>query len=450
MSQQVFLAFLSTPLFPICIICVRFWYNTLMSETNLTFHLPAPDVHPQRCIHARHRQAGCRLCTDHCPVEAIHLAEGPLPLPLLDIETCVGCGVCLPVCPTDAFTQTPAPEARWVGFADDELPPQQAFALTCPQHPSPEFPSAPADYVILHHRCLAAFSPENLLTLSGDGIRHIWLEDTPCGTCPLSLAHETIRAHVHAANQLLMAFGLPAAVHLSTDVTIPEEHSPKPVLDSTSPAVDRRGFFRSLGRWTRQRLEETRAQGSQPPMIDPGAPVDQRLPYHVPPSHEKLNRHLLHLAQAASPQPSFILDAPALPWSDLELDVGACSGCQLCSRFCPTGALNYLWAEFEEGPAFNLTFHPRLCIDCNICVAVCPDNALELTHAVSIDKLLHPERQLLLADYLVPCQACGTLTRLREGEGKDLCYVCREPSMFRQQTQRDYLAELASRLREED
>ncbi|HIQ11881.1 MAG TPA: 4Fe-4S dicluster domain-containing protein [Caldilineales bacterium] len=411
----------------------------------LAFQLAPPDVHPERCVNARHRQAGCTLCVDHCPAEAIRLAEGPRPLPLLDEAACVGCSVCIPICPTDAFSQAMQPEARLAGFVD-ELPASHSFALACPQHPAPEHAAAPVDYVIRHDRCLAAFSPEQLLTLSGEGARAVWLEDGPCATCPIGRAQEDVRAHAHGANQLLAAFARPPAIHLTSEEAAAPAASPRPTLDGSAPAVDRRGFFRGLGKLAQQRLDEAEARAARPPMIAPGAPVDQRLPYHIPASHKKLDRHLLHLAETAAPQPGFILDADALPWSQLQLDEVACSGCQLCARFCPTGALNYLWGELDEGTAFNLNFHPRLCLDCNICVAVCPEDALDLPHAVSLADLLNPERQLLIADYLVPCERCGTLTRPRPDEERVLCYVCRGPTIYHQRAQRAYLAGLASQL----
>ncbi len=425
------------------------WYNSPMPEPPLAFHLQPPDVHPERCVNARHRQAGCRLCVDHCPAEAIRLAQGPRPLPLLDAAACVGCGLCIPICPTDAFSQVMQPETRLAGFVD-ELPAGRALALACPQHPAPERSPAPVDYVIRHDRCLAAFSPEQLLTLSGDGARDVWLEVGVCESCPIGRAEKDIRAHAEAGNQLLAAFGRPPAIHLNASAAPEEEAPPKPVLNGSAPAVDRRGFFRSLGKLAQHRLDEAATRAARPPMIEPGAPMDQRLPYHIPASHEKLDRHLLHLAETAEPRPEFILDADALPWSQLAFDPAACSGCQLCARFCPTGALNYLWAETEEGVVFNLNFHPRLCLDCNICVAVCPEDALDLTHAVTLGDLLSPERQLLIADYLVPCQRCGALTRPRPEDEETLCYVCRAPTMYRQRTQRAYLADLAARLLDEE
>ncbi len=417
-----------------------------MTSSELTFHLSPPAVHADRCLNARHRQAGCSLCVEHCPVDALSLTAGAQPLPLLDDERCVGCGVCIRVCPTDAFSQDGHPETRLVNLRD-ELPPAEGMALVCPQHPAPDRSAAPVGYAIRHQRCLAAFSPEQLLDLSQDGAREVWLADDACAACPIGALHEDIAAIAEAANQLLAAFGHPPAIHLATGrADAPEQEVG--VLDGAAPAISRRGFFRSLGKLTRQRVSEV-AERAPRPLFSPGAPVDQRLPYQTPPSLLRLNEHLAELTQEATPDPGFALDAGALPWAAARVDVATCSGCQLCARFCPTGALNYLWGEVDDGVVFNLTFHPALCLDCNICVAVCPEDAVTVEPVVALGDLLKPDRDLLMAGYLEPCERCGTLTSRRPGDEQTLCYVCRAPTMYRQRTQRAYLADLARQLLED-
>ncbi len=48
----------------------------------------------------------CRTCEDHCDENSIHfrLMTGGRSAPLIDLETCTGCGACIAPCPADAIT----------------------------------------------------------------------------------------------------------------------------------------------------------------------------------------------------------------------------------------------------------------------------------------------------------------------------------------------------------
>ncbi len=55
----------------------------------------------------------CRACEDHCDESAIRfrLMTGGRSAPLIDAETCTGCGACVAPCPSDAITvERPAPQ----------------------------------------------------------------------------------------------------------------------------------------------------------------------------------------------------------------------------------------------------------------------------------------------------------------------------------------------------
>jgi ferredoxin-type protein NapF len=62
------------------------------------YRLGMLELHPERCL--TFRGASCRLCADACPVGEAALTVDDGGHPVLRREGCVGCGVCVHVCPT--------------------------------------------------------------------------------------------------------------------------------------------------------------------------------------------------------------------------------------------------------------------------------------------------------------------------------------------------------------
>ena len=155
----------------------------------------------ERCLNARHRAAGCNRCVTLCPVAALTLVDGK---PVLDEEQCVKCGLCLHGCPTEVFTQANAAESQLIRTV--EQLPRQPVALVCALHPTPQHTTTPVTTTVQHRRCLAALSLAQLLALSEDGERAVWLDDTPCRDCPIGQAQSHLQQTTATANTLLQAF----------------------------------------------------------------------------------------------------------------------------------------------------------------------------------------------------------------------------------------------------
>lgn len=50
--------------------------------------------------------AGCGVCVDECPIEAITLTDD---IALIDADRCDGCGECVEICPNQALAWIPEP-----------------------------------------------------------------------------------------------------------------------------------------------------------------------------------------------------------------------------------------------------------------------------------------------------------------------------------------------------
>ena len=62
-----------------------------------------------RCL--PRRGVVCQSCKDACQASAIVVAPARVPVPVIDLDRCTGCGACVAVCPVDAIAVVGRPEA---------------------------------------------------------------------------------------------------------------------------------------------------------------------------------------------------------------------------------------------------------------------------------------------------------------------------------------------------
>ncbi|MEM0366304.1 MAG: 4Fe-4S binding protein [Acidilobaceae archaeon] len=128
-------------------------------------------------------------------------------------------------------------------------------------------------------------------------------------------------------------------------------------------------------------------------------------------------------------------------YADIVIDEELCTLCEVCTRYCPTGALR---VESNSNKV-SLIFYPDDCIGCRKCVWVCPENAIK-----SIDWIFRvgSEKRVLAEDKIAKCRECGAIigsekmiarveSRLREAgvlhalETLRLCSECKAKRIYR-------------------
>lgn len=312
----------------------------------LLFSGDSPRLQPGRCLNRRHAGAGRTRCVDACPVQAIALEHTT---PQLDATQCVRCGLCAHVCPTDVFAPAIDYE-KTLRSVVAELP-VAPIALICAAHPTPDVSTAPVNGIVQHRRCLAALSVADLLELSAGGERPLWLDDTPCFSCPIGAARSVLMHTVEAVRTLLQASGRPSAVHLHSEQPS-DEASPHslPCIDGAHSPIGRRAFFRRL----LPKQETTPAAEMVDDLLQRGAPLSMRLPQQTPPGHLRL----LSALHALQPPENAGVPTAHMPFGSVAIDPARCSACGLCARFCPTGALHLS----TDKTHFDLTFRAAQCI----------------------------------------------------------------------------------------
>ncbi len=377
---------------------------------------------PERCLQRRHKDAPCRRCLDACPAGAIRPGE-PV---ALDAERCLDCGLCLHICPTEAFRGSgnrAGKLLRVLGSLDEG-----DIELACQRKSDMPLSRAGVAYVVNTKACLASLSLSTLLAAAlpkkassptGRATK-IWLNDEPCQTCPIGAVQGEVHRTVTGANRLLSALGLGTKIYTyhGSPVLLAPEPRKRPVVQGDTPHYSRRAFFRSLrgqtGRALAGLVVESRA-GKAP------TEVEQKLPHHLPSSRRFLAHVLNHLGQPAVER----IETSGLSLGTVRINED-CTACGLCARLCPSGAL----AFDRDDRYFALRFSPIDCLGCTICTLICPNKAVTFRPEVDVRGLVADAPQVLQAGHLAACRGCGV--PCTHGHGEPLCFVCQHRQKSRQ------------------
>ncbi len=81
-----------------------------------------------------------------------------------------------------------------------------------------------------------------------------------------------------------------------------------------------------------------------------------------------------------------------------------CTGCTICAKVCPTGAIT---GESKE----MFFIDPETCINCSVCGIFCPFDAINDQHNVLVPKMKHKEipKALVIDDLCTGCDFCVTV-----------------------------------------
>lgn len=380
---------------------------------------PSVSLAPCRCLLRRHKEAPCRLCFDACPTQAV-IKGDPV---ALDNDRCVNCGLCLHLCPMEAFTG-PGNRAgkllNVLGTLDDGR-----VELACPRKDKMAVTRAKVSTVIEVKPCLASISLPTLLaavtqptTKDGSGgAAKLWMNDEPCEACPIGSVQGEISRIAEAANQLLAAFGEEPRVltYRGSPDLLGKKIKKRPVEQGNRSRYTRRGFFRSLTSPVERAFEDGFDSSPSDVPSSPHISEDEENGMkRLSETRDSLVRSLRWLGQ---PLEAYI-DMTGLPFGSVSIE-GECVGCGLCARFCPSEALIFE----EEAGNFRIDFTTSGCLGCTICALICPTKAVEMKPEVETDQLLAGTAKTLMTGDLADCQECGMSCAANQDE--PLCFVCR-------------------------
>jgi Pyruvate/2-oxoacid:ferredoxin oxidoreductase delta subunit len=333
------------------------------------FDARLPDIVPPLCLVTRYRGSSCRRCLAVCPGDAIVTA----PWLRIDPDRCTSCGACAAVCPTGALACVARAEELRVQLAEAQRGDRGEVTVTCRHaaHAASDDAFGEPDPATVVVACLGGLSAADLIAAAASGCTTLRLTSADCEACRERVAGGAAQAAVAAATATLTALG--------GDLRVIRHRLPGPVhearFDAPGPApaavgLSRRELFAFFSRGTRRTVSEGLA-----PARRGVADLHGQAP--PPASHGRLLDDLRSLgAESAAPGRRLPAALPAaLPLATLSAGT-SCTGCGLCTRYCPHGALALARADGV------LSCDTSRCTGCGLCAETCPPAALELAPAV--------------------------------------------------------------------
>ena len=335
---------------------------------------PVPSVRGEACV----AEAGCQLCANACPRDALRKMGGHM---ALDKARCEGCGICLAVCPRDAI--------NFPGWSLAQMEAQLGAIL------SPASADRPLGLLLA---CQKAMSTLEEMAGQGLSYSHHWMPvAVPC----LGMATPTwaIQALAHGAETLALLscgadcpFGQEQAIGGMANFCrrLLRLMGQDPEQVRVFNAGDPQRLLQALQQPPPQRRDRCRGQLREPLRLG---------------SVEAAFASMKHLAGEKAEVSGLVLEHPYSPFGVVELRSEGCTGCLACAPACPTGAL----ASERGGDGVTITYLASSCIGCGICAEVCPEKeagVLRVRQMTSWDALSRG-RAVLYRDQLVTCEGCG-------------------------------------------
>ncbi|MBC7342949.1 MAG: 4Fe-4S dicluster domain-containing protein [Clostridia bacterium] len=439
-------------------------------------------IKPELCLRSRHRQAQCASCASSCPQAALCFPGGEtepdrpgrLHPPEVDPRRCLACGTCASICPTGAL------ELQGYGWSDvysaikSFVTQYQRLAVACqgavkaagsrvsyPSRRREKIENLPGLPEVLIIPCLTLMTTSFLAYAWRLGAKELEIYGGDCGGCPISGGRDLasiLKERYRQLSRLLSYWGesLPARWAAPDELIAPiqSQVGARGLKQEEKPArvgeMSRRDFFRLFSRQAvTTALEAVLPEETTDPVFrDPEVPLPRQVALW---GLGALDPNRVNLRQAAGfhgadnaeegekalgiDQADVALAAVAAS-ANLEVSP-ACTGCSICVRVCPTGALR-LYAEpgasravateamvesaemisqaginpvAPGSPArdagLEVRFKPAYCIDCGLCRAVCFTGALSRVGPARLVEFLSGEEKVLFKGFRRQCALCG-------------------------------------------
>ncbi len=349
------------------------------------------ELNAGNCVRSLSKESACNNCEVVCPTDAI--VVGSNPLPAINFSSCVECGACVGVCPSEALTLDNFNTTNFFfDFLEDE-----ANVISCRKNVP----------------CIAVLSIEHIVSLAILK-KELVFDMGYCHNCEIaSTCQKQIVQNYEEASYLLEAMLQDDVVIKLEDLCYKDE--------SAGESVDRREFLRNINLQTiaktKHSFENEVKKASDELTEHTLQKTDIALLRQKKIPHKR-KLFFSAIKRAKKPSVFHVIDAFEVSFTSQKImDENACTACQMCYRVCPSGALS------SDVKNSKIDFDPFLCIKCHICHDVCEPNALTLSSSYNVKEFFEPTVQNLISFHVRRCNECNMIFSVNNDD--TLCYRCK-------------------------
>jgi len=355
------------------------------------------------CVLARSPRATCKACAQVCPANAVVLERGPH----IDMQACIACGLCTAACPTGALRlETPSP-VQLVSAVRKAAEGGAPIVVCAAQ--AGELPAGARGRQVLVP-CTGMLTAEVLagMLAAGPDRLLIW-RPAACDACANGPAAMPLLQRAVAGVEALypQSIALCAEFADAPGATGGEARGGNG-LDTAIAAQDRRAFLGAALRGGGGLFKALLGDWLVPAKPEPG----RRPAFDI--TGLPGRRQVLRSALEARPA------APDAHLAERLARVGPdCTLCPVCSRLCPTGALELLRLDEQT----SLQWRASRCTDCGLCRDSCPARGMKAGAPMTALQFQSDAPEMLISGRETTCD-CGR-PYFQVPDGPHRCIACR-------------------------
>ncbi|MBM7854105.1 formate hydrogenlyase subunit 6/NADH:ubiquinone oxidoreductase subunit I [Desulfohalotomaculum tongense] len=340
-------------------------------------------------------KSSCQKCVEVCPTQGLSFENG-----VLQLEECIYCGFCVSACPNHVFKLN---EDHLINQCSTE----KTLIITChPFQKKLKLKDKEKDKLVSIN-CLSQLYPElviNLLFNSKEVV--IFLNPALCNNC-LKFKVSNLMAELNAFNLFTNAVHLVEnIVDLQPYLDKIKDHSNSEEIQNYNRRMFLKSIFSSAQKIPRQFFSSTNTDNNKP---RPDRPKNEKM--------VKVKRKYLYDIFKNTLDLKAVDLSKSLPYKKLQIT--ECNFCEVCTKLCPTSALQVIKSENKK----SLVFIPHLCTECNICQDVCFFQGIKWSENLSIKDFIQTEPLVLISASKNNCLNCQQEFWQIPGK-KTICTLC--------------------------